>query len=293
MTHGEHFGTCSKKSRGMAQRSLDLIEAMHAVAKIAQPITGRGIGYKLFAQRLISSMARPEMQRVYRLLKQARERGRIPWEWIVDETRGIERVSTWSDPAKFARCVAQSYRRDFWDQQPHRVQVWSEKGTVRGVLAPVLDHYAVGFFPVHGFSSATAAHDLAEDDDGRDLIVLYVGDFDPSGMYMSEVDLPTRFANYGGDHIRLRRIALTLSQLETLPSFPASDKLKDPRFKWFRSNYGHRCWELDAMDPNDLRDCVEREIWTLIEATAWERCEIVNKAEQESLKDILKRWGAP
>jgi hypothetical protein len=51
-----------------------------------------------------------------------------------------------------------SYRRDFWDQQPHRVQVWSEKGTVRG-LAPVLDNYAVGFNPVHGFTSATSAHD--------------------------------------------------------------------------------------------------------------------------------------
>ena len=67
----------------------------------------------------------------------------------------IERVSTWANPAEYARCVAQSYRRDFWDQQPHRVQVWSEKGTVRGVLAPVLDDYAVGFLPVHGFSSAT------------------------------------------------------------------------------------------------------------------------------------------
>jgi hypothetical protein len=60
--------------------------------------------------------------------------------------------------------------------------VLSEKGTVRGVLAPVLDNYAVGFFPVHGFSSATAAHDLAMDDDGRNLILLYVGDYDPSGI---------------------------------------------------------------------------------------------------------------
>ena len=76
------------------------------------------------------------MQRVYRLLKEAREQGIIPWDWIVDETRAIERVSTWADPADYARCVAQSYRRDFWDQQPHRVQVWSEKGTVRGVLRP-------------------------------------------------------------------------------------------------------------------------------------------------------------
>jgi hypothetical protein len=52
--------------------------------------------------------------------------GSIPWDWIVDETRSIERVPTWSDPAEYARCVAQSYRRDFWDQQPHRIQVRSE-----------------------------------------------------------------------------------------------------------------------------------------------------------------------
>ena len=164
----QHFETGSKKGRGMAQRSLDLIEAMRDIAEAAQPITGRGVGYKLFTRGLIPSMSTSEMQKVYRLLRIAREQGIIPWEWIVDETRAIERVSTWDDPAEYARTVARSYRRDFWNQQPHRVQVWSEKGTVRGVLAPVLDQYAVGFLPVHGFSSATAAHDIAEDDDGRD-----------------------------------------------------------------------------------------------------------------------------
>jgi len=86
----EYFETCSKKGRGMAQRSLDLIEAMHAAAEAAQPITGRGIGYKLFAASLISSMEQSEMQRVYRLLRVAREQGDIPWEWIVDETRELE-----------------------------------------------------------------------------------------------------------------------------------------------------------------------------------------------------------
>jgi hypothetical protein len=34
-------------------------------------------------------MGRSDMQRVYRLLKEARERDIIPWEWIVDETREI------------------------------------------------------------------------------------------------------------------------------------------------------------------------------------------------------------
>jgi hypothetical protein len=45
------------------------------------------------------------------------------------------------------------------------------------------------------------------------------------------------------------------------------------------------------MDPNALRDCVEREIRKLIEPVAWQRCAIVNKAEQESLRTILGKWG--
>jgi hypothetical protein len=263
---------------------------MYLCAEAAQTITGRGIGYKLFVAGLIPSMGTNDMQRVYRLLKEAREEGTIPWEWIVDETRSLERVSTWANPEAYAWTVARSYRRDFWNQQPHRVQVWSEKGTVRGLLAPVLDEKAVGFLPVHGFSSATVAHDIAEDDDGRPLVVLYVGDFDPSGLFMSEVDLPARFDKYGGDHITIRRIALTREQTRGLPPVPATDKEKDPRYEWFRTNYGRRCWELDALDPGELRDCVEAAIKELIEPAAWERCDRVNRAEQESLKTILKGW---
>jgi hypothetical protein len=277
---------------GQAKRSLDLIEAMRVAAEAARPITGRGVGYKLFAAKLIPSMADNEMQRVYRLLKVARERGDIPWEWIVDETRGLERVPTWDDPTDYAECVARSYRRDFWNQQPHRVQGWSEKGTVRGLLKPVLDKYAVGFNPVHGFNSATNVHDVCEDDDGRELIALYVGDFDPSGMFMSEEDLPKRFSKYDGHHITLKRIALTGVHVLDLPSFPAANKKKDPRYKWFVARYGRRCWELDAMDPNDLRNCVEQAIKKLIEPKAWKRCEKVNKAERRSLETVIAKWGS-
>jgi hypothetical protein len=35
-TAGDYSETCSKKGRGMAQRSLDLIEAMRAVTEAAQ-----------------------------------------------------------------------------------------------------------------------------------------------------------------------------------------------------------------------------------------------------------------
>jgi hypothetical protein len=274
----------------MAAKSLALIEAMRKAAEAARPITGRGIGYKLFTAGLISSMSTKDMQRVYRLLKEARERGMIPWEWIVDETREFERVSTWANPNKYADCVAVSYRRDFWNQQPVRVEVWSEKGTVRGVLQPVLDRYAVGFRVMHGFSGATTVYGVAQSDNSRNLIALYVGDFDPSGLYMSEHDLPDRLAKYGGHHVDLQRIALTRADVAGLPSFPAADKSSDTRYKWFCANYGDRCWELDAMDPNDLRDCVEGAIKELIEPGAWARCERINRAEQESLRHVLDNW---
>jgi hypothetical protein len=291
----EQFQTgLNKPGRGMARASRDLIAMMYAIAKAAQPITGRGIGYKLFTAGLIPSMSVNNMQKVYRLLRIAREQGDIPWEWVVDETRELERVSTWSDPDQYARVVARSYRRDFWDQQPCRVEVWSEKGTVRGVLKPVLDHYAVGFRVMHGFASATAVNDIAQDDDGRELVVLYVGDFDPSGLYMSECDLPRRLEEYGGDHVRFTRVALRLDQTDGLPSFSASDKRSDKRHPWFVQYHGARCWELDAMDPRDLRECVEQAIKAFIEPIAWKRCETVNAAELESLQTILSNWkGAP
>ncbi|WP_440642078.1 hypothetical protein ACSHT2_13985 [Bradyrhizobium sp. PUT101] len=290
----EYFQTGSKKGRGRSQRSKNLIQAMYDIAEDAQPITGRGVGYKLFSLGLIPSMSTNSMQGVYRLLKLAREEGTIPWEWVVDETRELEQVSTWDDPASFVRCVARSYRRDFWIQQPERVEVWSEKGTVRGVLQPVLDEYGVGFRVMHGFGSATIINDVSRCDDARPLTILYIGDYDPSGMWMSEHDIPDRLERYGGNHIFVRRIALLRGDCDLLgrkPAFNLKEKKKDPRAPWFRKTYGQLCWELDAMDPNDLRDRVDAEIQTHIEPEAWERCRIVDQAERESLRHVLDKWN--
>src|SRR5262249_32289314 len=153
-------------------------------------------------------------------------------------------VSSWANPAAYVRTMSRAYRRDHWKLQPVRVEVWSEKGTVRGVLAPVLDKYGVGFRVLHGFSGATTLYEVAQDDDGRPFVVLYIGDYDPSGMNMSEHDLPNRIAKYGGDHVELQRIALTQEHLAGLSSFPASDKKDDTRWKWFVEHFGDRCWEL-------------------------------------------------
>jgi hypothetical protein len=41
--------------------------------------------------------------------------------------------------------------------------VISEKSTVKGTIAPVLDEYGVTFRSWHGYVSATKAHELAEE----------------------------------------------------------------------------------------------------------------------------------
>jgi hypothetical protein len=146
---------------------------------------------------------------------------------------------------------------------------------------------------MHGFASATAVNDIATDYDGRNLIALYVGDYDPSGIYMSEKDLPERLERYDGDHVVLTRISLVRDQLAGLTSFPAADKKKDKRYGWFVKKYGDRCWELDALDPNELRACVEHEILKHIESVAWERCKVVERAERESLRTVMTGWGRP
>ena len=116
------------------------------------------------------------------LLTRAREEGEIPWEWIVQEGRAIERVPSWADPAAYARAVQASYRRNKWAGQPTRIIVVSEKGTVRGTLAPVLDEFEVDFLPVGGYASATRVYELAQltRHGSRLLLLLYLGDHDPS-----------------------------------------------------------------------------------------------------------------
>jgi hypothetical protein len=195
-------------------------------------------------------MSKSSTNRVSKQLVYARENGNIPWAWVVDETREAERVPSWDNPDAFARAVQLSYRRNRWAQQPQQIEVWSEKGTVRGTLAPILDKYGVTFRVLHGYSSATTVNEIAEETQDYDepLLALYVGDWDPSGLHMSEKDLPRRLLEYGAS-VEIVRAALTRDHIANrgLPSlFEASTKRQDPRWRWYVQRYGRLCWELDG-----------------------------------------------
>jgi hypothetical protein len=257
-----------------------------------QPATVRAVCYQLFIRRLIDSMDRKNTNRVSRQLVWAREQGIVPWPYIVDETRSVERVYGWSEPAAYIETIRHAYRRDRWAQQPCRVEIWSEKGTIRGTLGPLKDEYGVALRVMHGYSSATTVHDVVEEcqADPRPLHVLYVGDYDPSGLHMSLEDLPARLQRYGGT-IDLRRIALDARDT-ALPSFSVEEKRKDPRYGWFKERFGDRCWELDAMNPNTLRARLTAEIGSFIEWDEWRRCGLSEQAERVTFQTILNNWNA-
>lgn len=280
--------------RGRSKATLELRAACKEIIEETKPITVRGVCYRLFVAKLIDSMATKNTQKISRLLVDAREEGFIPWESIVDESRSMEGETTYTDLVEYGRCIERSYRRDFWAHQDNRVIVISEKATVSGILRPVMDEYGVPFFPVHGFNSATKMHELAEDIAGnkRHTVLLYVGDYDPSGMYMSEVDLPTRLTRYGAneDDYDLTRVALRYTHVEfgNLPSFEAETKKDDPRYKWFKEEYGTKAWELDAMNPNDLRDELQESIERYVDPDDWEQHKKIEAAQRETTKQIAR-----
>lgn len=279
--------------RGKSRRTLALIDAAYDILQEIQPATVRAVCYRLFTAGLLSSMVKAETNKVSTQLTWARETGVIPWAWLVDETREAERVSAWEDPAAYVEAVKRSYRRDRWVDQPRRIEVWSEKGTVRGTLEPVLRDYGVTFRVMHGYGSATALHQAAEESQRSEdwLEVFYVGDWDPSGLHMSEIDLPRRLDAYGG-RVYVQRLALSRADTKSgdLPSFLAATKRQDPRWAWYVKTYGPKCWELDALSPVVLRQRVENAIVSRLDLEAWQRAEVTEAAERESLMTILSTW---
>ncbi len=178
--------------------------------------------------------------------------------------------------------------------QPRRVEVWSEKGTVRGTVAPILKKYGVTFRVMHGYGSATSIYGIAQEtlESTKPLTVLYIGDHDPSGLQMSELDLPARLERYGG-RAKIIRIALDDSDVQDdteLPWFPADDKVNDSRYAWFKTLYGDRCWEVDALSPVVLRDRLDLAIVALLDIDAWNHAVDIEAAEVESMQNILGNW---
>jgi hypothetical protein len=280
---------------GLAQKTLDRIAIAREILAAEQPLTVRGVAYRFFNRKLLPDMGKRSTDIASTFLTTAREREMIPWQWLVDETRPIEYVPSWDDPEQFLESVGEQYRVDRWASQPIRVFLVSEKGTVGGILRPVIKGCGVPFAVYHGFGSASAVNLMARisASDRRPLILLYAGDFDPSGRYMSDKDLPERLARYGGV-ATIERVALVESDLPGLAAagltFSAHEKKADSRYRWFLEEHGEVCAELDALDANELRRRVEAAILGHLDLDAWDRAGSTEEAEINSLREFFSAW---
>ncbi|HEX3035813.1 MAG TPA: hypothetical protein VHT73_11925 [Thermodesulfobacteriota bacterium] len=66
----------------------------------------------------------------------------------------------------------------------------------------------------------------------------------------------------------------------------------DPRTKKFKLTYGSDVIEADALPPNELRSRIENAICGLIDRDTWFRAEQVERAEMESIRDIVGKFKA-
>lgn len=147
---------------------------------------------------------------------------------------------------------------------------------------------------MRGFASATSVNLLANRSrcSPKPLTILYIGDYDPSGMYMSDVDLPDRLNKYGAHNFSVERISLYWSDLKMLGTacFSAHDKTTDPRYRWFVPNCGEVCAELDALSPNTLRERLRLEIEKRIDFDLWRESRRVEAQELERLGKVIATW---
>jgi hypothetical protein len=287
----EHFPAGSNGKRGKASVTLNALAHMYEIAKETWPITGRGVGYRLLNRGVIKTMA--DMGAVYEQLVSAREEGLIPWDWIVDETRELEIGTSYASKRSAYETLLYNYAHPLWRSQEYDCEIWSENGTIRGLIQrEILDEYRLGLRVFHGYTSATCIYEVATSIN-RPPLALYVGDHDPSGCDMRENDIAGRLKRYGngGCSVDFRVIALTMDQIveHSLPSIPA--KPKDPRHNAYVKAHGSKCWELDALDPRTLRAILKKQVEGLIDWDAWNEAKDVERNWKRGFESHLRRWA--
>ena len=103
-------------------------------------------------------------------------------------------------------------------------------------------------------------------------------------------DLQDRLAKYcGWREVEVRRIALTYDQVSRYGLIPNPVKQADRRSTGYVSQYGDQCWELDAIEPNELITLCQTAVDSLIEdRDAWLAIIEKDKSERQALIDQLE-----
>jgi hypothetical protein len=253
----------------MIEQANEIIEAYRAEG---YDLTLRQLYYQFVSRDLIPNK-QSEYKRLGNLISEARRAGLIDWDAIVDRTRNLKSLGSWEEPAAIIKEDSEVFRLDLWEQQPYYVEVWFEKDALMGVFERVAQSLRVPFFSCRGYTSdsevwSAAQRLAAKSDADKELVVLHFGDHDPSGIDMTR-DIEDRLSLFGAVGVDVRRLALNMPQVRQYRPPPNPAKETDSRFQGYRTLFGNKSWELDALEPSVLAELVRSEITSLLDDEQW------------------------
>lgn len=277
-------------------RTLRLIEKIDDIVKDYQrqgyEITLRQLYYQLVSKNIIANKKR-EYKRLGKIVGKARIGGLLDWAAIEDRTRELSQFTHWDSPAERVRVAANSYHLDTRLTQPRYIEVWIEKQSLFSIVERVCDEHDVPIFVCRGYPSITAKHDATKrllQYEHRNPVILYLGDHDPSGLDIPR-ELRESFDLFGAFFVEIRRIALTMAQIEEYALPPNPAKITDSRAKNYIRIYGQKSWELDALRPDVLSKIINDEIDALTDHAKLAVRREIQLLHRSELRKIADRYN--
>jgi hypothetical protein len=268
-------------------------------------LTLRALYYQ-FVQRNLIANKQTEYKRLGEILNDARYAGLVDWDALEDTTRDLVPTAMWGDPgdpdspSEFILDWGRHFKNDPWRNQPSYGEVWIEKSAGINVISQPCRKWRTPYFACRGHVSASEMYEAGKRltgiaEMGQHVTVLHIGDHDPSGWQMTD-DIRKRLdlLSYGGvqsEDITIKRIALTMDQIRHFNPPPQPGKSKDSRMAAYEREFGTRnSWELDALQPQYLRDLVDQEIENLIDMELWDRDVEAEVEPRRLLLEAGRRW---
>jgi hypothetical protein len=288
------------KPKSLRGERLDAVEKANTIIAEYQAqgfrLTLRQLYYQFFARGYIANTTQ-SYKRLGDVINEGRLQGLIDWDAIEDRTRALASLSTWTDPCEIVGACAGQFRVDMWAEQPVRVEVWVEKEALAGVVEVVCQRNRVPFLSCRGYTSQSEMwgagmrlKEWAERD--QDVVILHLGDHDPSGIDMSR-DIRDRLAMFIGDafdRLTFKRLALNMSQVQHYNPSPNPAKTTDSRYESYIRQFGAESWELDALEPSVLADLIDENISVYRDEKRW-KLDLDREQEAKSaLREASDRW---
>ena len=175
---------------------------------------------------------------------------------LQDQTREIHTVSAWEGPGAAMRDLIAQYRRDRTKGQEYFIALAGEKSTLLAQLDDWFNNDAdrdlgLPFILTRGYGSQTYMDQVKRfvQRDNRKAVLIYAGDFDPSGE-----DILRDFLNRCNVWDEVQHIAVRPEQVDQMSLEVAPGKTTDSRAAAFEERHGELVQvEVEAIEPNDLK----------------------------------------